>query len=289
MTKFGCSLRGQLEDHGQGVAHRREPAQPGVEEPARPMQPDGRRRRPAMSASEIWPSPVPTSPGSSWLIAVTRSSRAVGVDLGDVADDEEGQRQDREEGQEREVGDGAGLLAGVHRAVVLLHAHGVVDDRPAARAGSRAPAPRRSRGTAISSAAPRQGEVVGGLPAVPRRRGRRGGSRDVEARTRSRRARRRRGRAASSSRWWATVTCGWYGKRELDVERARRRTAAASCSQLGDALDQAHEHHRRDRPEGAGAAQVDAERRRASAATSPRCSSIVAQLASAPPRSAAPA
>ena len=75
----------------------------------------------------------PTRPGITLLIASVQVVLGVRVDLRDPADDEERQRQDREERQEREVGDRAGLLAGLDRAVVLLHPHHVVDERPPLR------------------------------------------------------------------------------------------------------------------------------------------------------------
>ena len=59
---------------------------------------------------------------------------------------------------------------------------------------------------------------------------------------------------------WATVTCGWYGKR---VSRASGpdRTRRSSCSQLGDPAATDDEDHVGDRPERAGAGQVHLERR----------------------------
>ena len=56
----------------------------------------------------------------------------------------------------------------------------------------------------------------------------------------------------TSSRWWATVTCGWYGNWS-STESGPRRTEEAELLAGRDALGEHHEDHRGDRPEGAGA------------------------------------
>ena len=224
--------------------------------------------------------------GSTASIASTSVVLGVGVDLGDAADDEERQRQDREERQEPEVGHRAGLLAGLDLAVVLLHPHHVVDERAGARGAPRAvPSARPSRLTYRSIR--RQREVAGRLPAAARRRARRDGSRRRRTRTRSRPA------PSNARSSWAVAEVVGDGHvrvvREVQVDR--QRPAAYGVGELlalGDALDQGHEHHRRDRPEGAGAAQVHRGTASTSAAAAARWSSIAAQLARRP-RSAAPA
>ena len=74
-----------------------------------------------------------------------------------------------------------------------------------------------------------QREVAGGLPALRRRRGRRGGSRPPRT-VQSNSARSSKARSIwSSDRWWATVTCGWKGN-STSTSSGPERTAAASCS-----------------------------------------------------------
>ena len=166
--------------------------------------------------------------------------------------------------EEREVGHRPGLLAALDVAVVLHACAPAWSTTGAAPAARSTRAIRRAFGEATGSGHGRRGpqrEVACGLPAelvVV----------DVEvevvtSNSHSKSASSSKARSSSASaRWWAIVTCGWYGNVQVDVERSAAYGLGELLA-LGDALDQRHEHHRRDRAEGAGAAQVDGERARA--------------------------
>ena len=148
-----------------------------------------------------------------------------------------------------------------------------------ARAAARASRRRAPAGTPCALSRPRrpQREVAGRLPAglvvvdVEVEAGRR------RSGTRSRRARRRPGRAAASLEVVRDRHVRVVREGEVDVERAAAHGGGELLA-ARDALGERHEDDRRDRPEGAGAAQVHAEARRSPAATSPRCFSIAGQV-----------
>ena len=118
--------RRQLEDGDQRVAERREPAKARVEETDDSDHASGGGGVLEVLEVELVRA-VADQPGEHRLDGRHERVLRVGEDLGDVPDDEEGQRQHREDREEAEVGDRAGLLAGLGLAVVLLRAHGVVD------------------------------------------------------------------------------------------------------------------------------------------------------------------
>ena len=193
------------------------------------------------------------------MIACVRSVGRWGRPARGSPTSEEGQRHDREEGQEREVRDTAGLHVPADAGVVRLHAERVVDEG-ALRAHGRDPrAARAPSGTTSASAHVPVGqrEVAGGLPAdhvVV----------DVEVEARDVELALEVGELAE--RPVQQVVGQVVGDRDVRVVRERdvdvERPAAYGGRQLlaaGDPLDDRHEHHRRDGTEGAGAAQVHAE------------------------------
>ena len=272
-TKLGWRAVGSSKTWFSASRMHESPAEAGVEEHDEADHADRARRRRWTASSEIWSGPSPISPGSTRLERRDQVVLGVGEDLRDVADDEERERQDREERQEGEVGHRAGLVAALDAAVVLLRADGVVE-----QARSR-PSPVEERGDPLlqrrpsgqSSPVPAAARSRGSAASPRRRRGRRGGSSSTS------KAHSKSGQLVEGL---VQLVVGEVvgdgdvrvvGELEVDVERPAAHGVGQLLA-LRDALDQADEHHRRDRPEGAGAAQVHA-----NAATSPR-----------PPRRGAP-
>jgi hypothetical protein len=123
-----------LEHRHQRLAHARQPAEARVErEQDADAEDPGRGRLQRAEADAV----VATDePRQHRVRGVDEGVLGAGVDLGDLAEDREGERQDREEGQEREVGDRRREAIAVDGAVVLEHPREVVDERtPRAQAG----------------------------------------------------------------------------------------------------------------------------------------------------------
>ena len=163
----------------QRVAHAREPAR-GRSRGARRGRSGRRCWRPAgRPSSEIWSAPSPSSPGSTLLERRDQVVLGVREDLGDVADHEERQGEDREERQEREVGHRRRPAAALHAAVVLLRPDRVVErgGRRCRRSVDGAPWPGPSATPRLRSPPAPRTRKSRRRPASPRpRRGRRGGT-----------------------------------------------------------------------------------------------------------------
>ena len=252
------------EHHPQRVPHPREPAETGVEHAEQTDRPGGagvalerRERDLAVARRRSMPGnrlPISAIEPVAQVSGKTREIRPI---------TEERQREDREERQEAEVGDRAGLRLAVDRrrsAATIRTTWST--DRAALADAARAP-------RAVPSARPSGHSVRGGeqreLP------GRRQPSLvvvDVEVEARRRRSAHSKP-ASSSNAWSSSGVVEVVGDRDVRVvgeaQVDAERTAAYGAGELlaaGDALGERHEDDRRDRPEGAGAAQVDLERRR---------------------------
>ena len=197
-------------------------------------------------------------PGNTSVDRVDEGIAGVGVDARDQPDRGERQGQDREERQEPEVGHSAGLLAALH----------LPRSGPGCAAGGRrtADAPERlesflgtgHRASPTGIGSGLQREVPCRLPTLLLSCTYRWNSSTSNSHSKSASSA-NAWSSRPSSRWCATVTCGWYGILQIHVERPPAYDVGELLA-LGDALDQGHEDHRRDRPERAGAAQVHRER-----------------------------